>query len=207
MACLAVLVLMGAGLMSQQHGTPGRFSSRFHTNRKASKGSETAAAAFYQPQATANEAVAIDWQFLDRTEVKVSDGVHDAEINFPNEIRKLDGQRLSIVGQMNPWQSTEDFTQFVLTMVGSGCIDCSPPPVTLTVHVTQKARSAGGKPPFAPQPVRVTGVLRLFTFESRHPAHLADFLYALDDAVVEIAPSSNSKAPAQSTPAVFRRRK
>jgi hypothetical protein len=32
----------------------------------------------------------------------------------------------------------------------------------------------------------VTGTLRLYARESKHPAHLAEFIYALDDAKVEV---------------------
>lgn len=207
-AGLAVAALAGAGFISaqSQSGSPAARSFRFHTDRKATTGSATAAAAFYHVQPAMAATKRIDWRLLDRTDVRVADGVRDAEIHFPAEIRALDGQLISISGHMSPWQSVEDFTQFVLTQGSNACITCSPPAVTQIIHITQRGSTAAGRPPFAPQAIRVTGRLRLFTFESRHPAHQADFLYALDEAVVEIAPEQIPARNALATPSVFRRR-
>lgn len=205
-ASFAIALLSGAGLISGQLGEEKSGSFRFHTDRKVTDAMAVEAAAYYRPSVRPSGAISIDWRLLDRTAVRVSDGVRDADIRYPTEVRALDGQRVSIIGQMNPWQDRDDLTEFVLTTAGSSCVSCSPPPVTLTIHVTQAARAVRPKPPLAPQPVRVTGVLRLFTYESRHPAHLADFLYALDDAVVEIASAHRPASEIMQTPSVFRRK-
>lgn len=203
----ALVLLTVAGLMSGQDGKSAERRFRFHSIRRLPPGSQTRTSAFYPKQASTTSSRLIDWRFLDRTAVHVSDGVHDAEIRYPAEIRELDGQSVSITGQMNPWQSDTDFSQFVLTPARSPCITCNPPAVTLIIHVSQKRTPKDHPAPFAAQVIRVTGILRLFSFESWHPAHQADFLYALDDAVVEIASSHLPTTSALPTPAVFRRQK
>lgn len=204
-AGFALAALAAAGWMSGQGTKDDTRRFRFHRLPKSPPGSEKAATAFYPAQAPTTTARLIDWRFLDRTAVRVSDGVHDAEIRYPVEIRSLDGQSVSITGQMSPWQSDTNFTQFIITPARSPCITCNPPPVTQIIYVSQKAGTKAQPPPFAPQIIRVTGTLRLFSFESRHPAHQADFLYAIDEAVVEIASSHRPATSTLETPTVFRR--
>ena len=38
-----------------------------------------------------------------------------------------------------------------------------------------KGKGKGRKPQFIHEPIQVTGTLRLFSTESEHPAHLAEF--------------------------------
>lgn len=173
--------------------------------RPSATSTETAAKAFYPTKnETQPPATEVDWKFMDRTDVKVSDGVTDATIRYPEEIKALDGKRVSIVGFMAPWQTLSDFTEFMFIPFEVGCVFCSPPPVTQVMLVKQKRTKGGQVPPFAPRSITVTGTLRLFTYDSNHPAHQADFMYALDDAVVELRPGRSGKL--LPTPSIFRRK-
>ena len=71
-----------------------------------------------------------------------------------------------------------------------GCYYCAPPAVTQVVLIQQKNEKQE-KRPFINEAVLVTGTLRLFTFVSEHPAHQADFMYALDEATIEVFTGKN----------------
>lgn len=156
---------------------------RFHTPTTPTG---EAARQGYQPSATKTEAKRIDWKFLDRTDVEVSDGVRNATIKYPAEIKALDSKRISILGFMAPWEKVNDLTTFMLMPGYVGCYFCNPPAVTQVILVEQR-NPEKKKRPYVNEAIVVTGTLRLFTFASQHPAHQADFMYALDDAVVEVA--------------------
>lgn len=198
------ITMLAAGIGSSQNASPPLTEPHAH-GRPSATSTEAAAKDFYpvknesQPAATE-----VDWKFMDRTDVKVSDGVTDATIRYPSEIKELDGKRIRIVGFMAPWQTLSDFTEFMFIPYEVGCVFCSPPPVTQVMLVKQKRARGQQVPPFAPRSITVTGTLRLFTYESAHPAHQADFMYALDDAVVELRPGKSGKP--LPTPPIFRRK-
>jgi hypothetical protein len=177
-----------------------------HTHKRPVAADEAKkAAAYYSPAPPPeSNALTVDWSFLDRTEVTVSDGVNDAKIRYPKEIQALDGQRIRIIGFMAPWEKLTDLSEFMLIPFEIGCTFCDPPPVTQVMLVTQKVGPRKGPPPFAPKSITVTGTLRLFTFDSPHPAHQADFMYALDDATIELSPSKSGKG--LPTPSIFKRK-
>lgn len=155
----------------------------------------------YQSASTPGEAVLADWDFLNRTDVVVSDGKKDATIKYPPEIKALDGKRIAIIGFMAPFEKLDDMSVCMIIPAYVGCYYCSPPAVTQVVYIQQKGDKKT-KRPFINECVIVTGTLRLFTFGSKHPAHQADFMYALDDAVVDIFTGKNKprRTPAHLPP-------
>lgn len=148
-----------------------------------------------------DSATLIDWAFLDKANVIVSDGKKNATIGFPPELKTLDNHRVAIVGFMAPWEQIDDMTKFILVPSYVGCYFCAPPAVT-QVALVEQANPKKKKLPFINEAVIVTGTLRLFTYASKHPAHQADFLYALDDAVAEVYTGRNkpTRIPAHLPP-------
>ena len=135
-------------------------------------------------EATATGTTLLNWPLLDTVDVQVNEQRRDATITYPKELKRCDGRRISIVGFMAPWQSVDDLSTFQLMPGYVGCYLCKPPSPTEVMLVRQK--QAGHPWPFAADAVRVTGTLRLFTWESQHPAHQEDFMYALDEAEVHL---------------------
>ncbi|MBK8039461.1 MAG: DUF3299 domain-containing protein [Verrucomicrobiaceae bacterium] len=155
----------------------------------------------YQQASEPTEAFLADWDFLNKTDVVVSDGEKDATIQYPAEIQALDGKRVAIIGFMAPYEKLDDMSTCMILPASVGCYFCSPPAVTQVALIQQKGGTKD-KRPFINEAVIVTGTLRLFTFASQHPAHQADFMYALDDATVEVFTGQNKprRAPAHLPP-------
>jgi len=170
-----LLITLATALTAQEHPLP--------------KESAGASAAYKQAEA-ATEAVLADWDFLNKTDVIVSDGKKNAAIKYPADIKALDGKRVAIVGFMAPFEKLDDMSTCMILPASVGCYFCSPPAVTQVALIQQKGETKD-KRPFINEAVIVTGTLRLFTFESQHPAHQADFMYALDDATVEVFTGKN----------------
>ena len=101
-------------------------------------------------------------------------------------------------GFMAPYDLLDDMSRFMLMPSYVGCHFCKPPALNQVLYVEQSG-SAGskGKPQFIHEPIRVTGTLRLFSTESEHPAHLAEFVYALDDARIEVLDGKDALERAQ----------
>jgi hypothetical protein len=91
---------------------------------------------------------------------------------------------------MAPFEKLDDMSTCMILPASVGCYFCSPPAVTQVALIQQKGGTKD-KRPFINEAVIVTGTLRLFTFASQHPAHQADFMYALDDATVEVFTGKN----------------
>jgi hypothetical protein len=170
-----LLITLATALTAQEHPLP--------------KESAAASAAYKQAEA-ATEAVLADWDFLNKTDVIVSDGKKNAAIKYPADIKALDGKRVAIVGFMAPFEKLDDMSTCMILPASVGCYFCSPPAVTQVALIQQKSDKPE-KRPFINEAVIVTGTLRLFTFESQHPAHQADFMYALDEATVEVFTGKN----------------
>jgi len=103
------------------------------------------------------------------------------DISFPDALAALDGKEVSIAGFMAPYDKLDDMSLFMLMPSYVGCYFCKPPALNQVLYVEQ-SDDPDEKPQFEEKPIRVTGTLRIFSPESEHPAHLAEFVYALDDA-------------------------
>jgi hypothetical protein len=126
----------------------------------------------------------VDWKGLDRTVAEISNGMQSAKIAYPDDLHALDGKPVSIVGFMTPFEDLDDMGVFLLMPTSGGCFFCNPPSITQVLYVQQP--KDGKKHDYIGEPIIVTGTLRLYTKESKHPAHVFEFLYALDDAKVEV---------------------
>lgn len=175
-----LLVLAISSLQSQEHKLPAE---------------STVTKTAYKPATEPKDAVLADWDLLDKTDVVVSDGKKDATIKYPAEMKVLDGKRVAIVGFMAPFESVDDMTQCMILPAYVGCYYCGPPAVTQVVLIQQTSAKKENRP-FINEAVIVTGTLRLFSFESQHPAHQADFMYALDEATVEVFTGQNKPSRA-----------
>lgn len=133
--------------------------------------------------AVAAPADLIDFKFLDRTQIEPGSA---AKVVYPPDLAALDNQRVTMVGFMAPFEEIDDMKRFMLLPSYVGCFFCSPPSFTQVVLVEQRSKSQG-KLPFINDAVSVTGTLRLYSKDSQHPAHKAEFVYALDDAEAQVA--------------------
>ena len=103
------------------------------------------------------------------------------DISFPDALAALDGKEVAIAGFMAPYDKLDDMSLFMLMPSYVGCYLCKPPALHQVLYVEQN-KDPDEKPQFEENPIRVTGTLRIFSPDSEHPAHLAEFVYALDDA-------------------------
>jgi len=149
------------------------------------------------PAPAPNGPATVDWKFLDRTVAEISGGMRDAKITYPQDLKALDNKKVAIVGFMTPFEDLDDMKQFLLMPSSGGCFFCNPPSMTQVLMVDQN--DGKKRHEFIGEPLLVTGTLRLYAKESKHPAHLAEFIYALDDAKVEVF---KGKSPPAAAPAV-----
>lgn len=133
---------------------------------------------------SADVAPLIDFPFLDLA-VANQPGASISKVTFPPELENLDNHRVSIIGFMAPYEEIDNMRHFLLLPSYTGCYFCSPPSFTQVLLVEQSAAQEG-KLPYINDPILVTGTLKLWTKDSQHPAHLAKFVYALDDAHVSV---------------------
>lgn len=141
----------------------------------------------------ASTSTAVDWKMLDRTNAEVSNGMHDAKIVYPKELQSLDNKTISIVGFMTPFEDLDDMGKFLLMPTSGGCFFCNPPSMTQVLMIDQ-SNDGKKRHDYIGAPIRITGTLRLFTPQSKHPAHLAEFIYAIDDAKVEVVEAKGKPA-------------
>lgn len=171
-ACLALSALVGLSACGKSN----------ETGSAPDKASSSSAAA-------AEAAPLFDFKTLDHTILKRREGAPPTVI-FPAELTAEDNKRISIVGFMAPFEEMDNMKRFMLLPSYVGCFFCSPPSFTQVVLVEQKSKGEG-KLPFINEPIMVTGTLRLYSKDSKHPAHLAEFIYALDDAEVQVYNGAN----------------
>ena len=143
------------------------------------------------------EATTIDFPFLDRALVQ-SAGQGTSSVKYPPDLARLDNRRVTLVGFMAPYEQIDDMRRFLLLPSYVGCFFCAPPSFTQVLLVEQRPVTQG-KLPFINDPVLVTGTLRLYSKTSQHPAHKAEFVYALDDANVMAYHEDNAPVRAVAT--------
>jgi hypothetical protein len=140
--------------------------------------------------AHAEQAPLVDFKLLDHTLLERHED-RPPSVIFPDELKALDNKRISIIGFMAPFEEMDNMKRFMLLPSYVGCFFCSPPSFTQVILVEQKSQGSG-KLPFINDAIIVTGTLRLYFKESKHPAHLAEFIYALDDADVTVYTGANA---------------
>lgn len=140
--------------------------------------------------AKAPDPAVVDFKELDHTLLKRHDDAPPTVI-FPPELVAEDNKPISIIGFMAPFEEIDNMKRFMLLPSYVGCFFCSPPSFTQVVLVEQHS-SGSSKLPFINDPIIVTGTLRLYSKDSQHPAHKADFIYAVDDAKVTVYTGENA---------------
>ena len=109
----------------------------------------------------------------------------DMQLEFPESLKALEGERVSLVGFMAPFDSLEDMQRCMIVPSYVGCTFCSPPSMTQVVYVNQgKKNGAIRSFPFIEEPSYITGTFRLTLPESDHEGAQHGFLYFIEDAVV-----------------------
>ena len=103
------------------------------------------------------------------------------DISFPEALAAFDGTEVAIAGFMAPYDKLDDMSIFMLMPSYVGCYFCEPPALNQVLYINQNDDS-DEKSLFIEEPICVTGTLRIFQPESEHPAHEAEFVYAIDDA-------------------------
>src|SRR5882757_1968515 len=111
----------------------------------------------------------VDWKMLDRTNAEVSGGMHSAKITYPADLQALNNKPVSIVGFMTPFEDLDDMTKFLLMPTSGGCFFCNPPSMTQVLMVDQ-LKIGKNRHDFIGDAIIVTGTLRLYSKESKHPA-------------------------------------
>lgn len=157
---------------------------------KDKKAATTAPANSPAPVAEAASPALLDFKLLDHTLLERRENKPPTVI-FPPELTAEDNKRVSIIGFMAPFEEMDNMKRFMMLPSYVGCFFCSPPSFTQVLLVEQRSKG-DGKLPFVNDPIIVTGTLRLYSKESQHPAHKAEFIYALDDAEITVYNGSNA---------------
>ncbi|MFK7961976.1 MAG: DUF3299 domain-containing protein, partial [Phycisphaerales bacterium] len=86
----------------------------------------------------------------------------DQELRFPDALMELNGQRVSLVGFMAPYDSLDNMRHCMILPSYVGCNFCAPPRMNQVVYVTQGGGDDdSGSFPFVEEASHVTGTLRL----------------------------------------------
>ncbi len=98
---------------------------------------------------------------------------------FPNELKKLDGKTVKILGFMAPFDDIQNLSNFMLFPTFAGCFFCAPPSNTEVVLIRQNVEKAD----WIDGPILVEGTLSLW--REKHPDSGHEiFLYIINDAKV-----------------------
>ncbi len=123
------------------------------------------------------------WDFVSFDELRATQPDESYQPVYARRLRDLDGQEVRMRGFMSPYDDLENLQRFLLLSYPTGCNFCAPPSVNQVVLVRQEEGKR--KYPFVDSPIEIKGTLRLWTPESRDPAHADDFLlYVMDETTV-----------------------
>jgi len=125
----------------------------------------------------------LSFPFLDKANYDAKGD--DLNVTFPEDMAALDGKKVSLAGFMTPYEKLDDMHQFLLMPSSGGCFFCQAPSLSQVAMVQQTTPSGSQeKLPYIQEPVLVTATLHLYAKGSKHAAHQAGFIFALDDAQV-----------------------
>ena len=125
----------------------------------------------------------------------------DMSLAFPEELQKLDGKKVRLIGFMAPFDSLEDMSKCMMVPSYVGCTFCTPPNLRQVVFVTQGAESSEETYPFIEEPSYVTGIFRITNSESTHEGKNQGFVYSIENAEVTAHTGEAPKrAPGHATP-------
>ncbi len=116
----------------------------------------------------------IDFRLLRLTQVK-----RNPPPIYPEELSKMDGKTVKILGFMAPYDDIENMKNFMLFPTIAGCFFCAPPSAIEVVLIRQKVEKAK----FIYSTIVVEGTLSLWKEDSGDEGHKM-FLYIINDAKV-----------------------
>ena len=124
---LLILIIVGLGILQFFDPLP---LSR-NENIKSSE-NETKSAKYLK---LASDSIhVIDFPLLAKARPK---DLIDMSLSFPEDLQKLDGQKVSLIGFMAPFDSLEDMSRCMIVPSYVGCTFCTPPNLRQVVFVTQ----------------------------------------------------------------------
>jgi hypothetical protein len=110
----------------------------------------------------------------------------DMSLSFPEDLQKLDGQKVSLIGFMAPFDSLEDMSRCMIVPSYVGCTFCTPPNLRQVVFVTQGDNDPETTYSFIEEPSHITGIFRISAPDSKHEGKTQGFVYSIENA--EIVP-------------------
>ena len=127
----------------------------------------------------------------------------DMTLEFPESLKKLNGQRVGLIGFMAPFDSLEDMSRCQVVPSYVGCNFCSPPNLRQVVYVTQGSEDEPEKTySFIEEPSYVTGTFKISLPESDHEGQTRGFVYSIENAtVVPFEGEAPKRAPGHTNPA------
>ena len=120
---------------------------------------------------------------------------------FPEELQKLDGKKVSLIGFMAPFDSLEDMSKCMMVPSYVGCTFCTPPNLRQVIFITQGAEDSEETYSFIEEPSYVTGIFRITQSDSTHEGKKQGFVYSIENAEVTAHTGEAPKrAPGHATP-------
>ena len=125
----------------------------------------------------------------------------DMSLAFPEELQKLDGKKVRLIGFMAPFDSLEDMSKCMMVPSYVGCTFCTPPNLRQVVYVTQGEEGSEKTYSFIEEPSYVTGIFRITNSDSTHEGKKQGFVYSIENAEVTAHTGEAPKrAPGHATP-------
>ena len=125
----------------------------------------------------------------------------DMSLTFPEELQKLDGRKVSLIGFMAPFDSLENMSKCMMVPSYVGCTFCTPPNLRQVVFVTQGAEDSEETYSFIEEPSYVTGIFRITHSDSMHEGKKQGFVYSIENAEVTAhTGDAPQRAPGHTTP-------
>tara|TARA_B100001093_G_scaffold70105_1_gene60596 strand:+ start:3206 stop:4963 length:1758 start_codon:yes stop_codon:yes gene_type:complete len=126
----------------------------------------------------------------------------DLALEFPESLKKLDGQRVSMIGFMAPFDSLEDMRRCQIVPSYVGCTFCNPPNLRQVVYVTQGNDDNSNETySFIEEPSHVTGIFRISLPGSYHEGKKKGFVYSIEQAeVTAYLGDAPKRAPSHANP-------
>ena len=133
------------------------------------------------PAAVSDSLPIIDFPLL--AEARPKDLI-DMSLAFPEELQKLDGKKVSLIGFMAPFDSLEDMSKCMMVPSYVGCTFCTPPNLRQVVFITQGEDSPDTVYPFIEEPSFVTGTFKISLPGTTHEGKKQGFVYSIQNAQV-----------------------
>lgn len=111
---------------------------------------------------------------------------------YPEDLAKLNNQRIKMRGFMAPYDSLDNMSNFMLMTGATGCFFCTPPSMTEALLIRQKPKK---DLPYLAGAIEVEGKLKLWSGKEEDYIAFEGFFYIIEDAEVkqvQLAPGESS---------------